>query len=207
VPCFLIRFRLESGIITILILIFINNSFVNGLFSIFEKSVISNYKCDFSANFTMFFVARFYNGASGVISGKVTSKETKSAIRGPAFFKQLVFRTITATDGTFTLSNIRPGQYSLVVTTLGYSDFVQTVLVNDEPIKINVELDPKVIQLREVVISSTSAADWKRNYARFRDEFIGTDDNAKNCDVINPKILNLTFHRNGMYWKLMLMIF
>jgi len=43
-----------------------------------------------------------------------------------------------------------------------------------------------------VVISS--AADWKRNYAAFKKEFIGTDENAKNCEIINPHILNLTYN-------------
>jgi hypothetical protein len=47
--------------------------------------------------------------------------------------------------------------------------------------------------LREVVISSS--ADWKRNYESFKRQFIGTDGNAKYCDVINPHILNLTFNQ------------
>jgi len=138
----------------------------------------------------------FTMAQNGIITGKVTSKETKSAIaRASVFLSNSSFGTITSTDGSFTLSNLRPGQYTLVVTTLGYNDHVQTVLVNDEPIKLNIELEPKVIQLREVVISTTSAADWKRNYARFKDEFIGTDENARNCDVINPKILNFSYSR------------
>ncbi len=138
----------------------------------------------------------FTMAQNGIITGKVTSKETKSAIpRASVFLSNSSFGTITSTDGSFTLSNLRPGQYTLVVTTLGYNDHVQTVLVNDEPIKLTIELEPKVIQLREVVISTTSAADWKRNYARFKDEFIGTDENARNCDVINPKILNFSYSR------------
>ncbi|HTH81956.1 MAG TPA: carboxypeptidase-like regulatory domain-containing protein [Mucilaginibacter sp.] len=133
---------------------------------------------------------------SGSISGRVTSKETKSAIaRASVFLSNSSFGTITSNEGNFSLNNLRPGQYTLTVTILGYEDFTKTVLVNDAPIKIDIELEPKAIQLREVVISSTSAADWKRNYAQFREEFIGTDQNAKSCDVINPKILNFTYHR------------
>ena len=47
--------------------------------------------------------------------------------------------------------------------------------------------------MREVVISS--ATDWKRNYETFRKEFIGVDENAKLCDVLNPHILNLTYNQ------------
>jgi hypothetical protein len=133
---------------------------------------------------------------NGVISGKITSKETKSAVaRASVFLSNSSFGTVTSADGTFTLSGLRPGQYTLVVTTLGFTDYSKTVLVTDAPIKLDIELEPKVIELREVTISSSSKADWKRNYAQFRDEFIGTDQNAKNCDVVNPKILNFTYHR------------
>src|SRR5689334_17718082 len=93
------------------------------------------------------------------ISGKVTSKETKSAIpRASVFLSNSSFGTITATDGTFTLNNLRPGQYTLVVSSVGFSDFTQKLQVGEEPIKINIELEPKVTQLREVIISTTAKA-------------------------------------------------
>lgn len=133
---------------------------------------------------------------NGTITGKVVAKETKNpVVRASVFLSNSSFGTITATDGTFTLSNVRPGQYTLIVTALGFADFSQTVLVGDTPIKLNIELDYKMIQLREVVISATAKADWKRNYEQFKKEFIGTDENAKNCEVANPHVLYFTYHK------------
>lgn len=133
---------------------------------------------------------------NGTISGRVIGKDTKSPVaRASVFLSNSSFGTTTSNDGTFTLSGLKPGQYSLVVTTVGYQDFVKTVLVADAPIRLDIELEQKTIELREVTISTTSKADWKRNYEQFRKEFIGTDANAKNCDVVNPKILNFHYYK------------
>ncbi|MDB5031239.1 carboxypeptidase-like regulatory domain-containing protein [Mucilaginibacter sp.] len=129
------------------------------------------------------------------ITGKVIGKETKSPVsRASVFLSNSSFGTITSADGTFSLSKVRPGQYTLVVTAIGFTDYTKTVLVGDEPIKLSIEMEPKVIQLREVVISGNKG-DWKRNYEQFKREFIGTDENAKNCQVINPDVLNLTYYK------------
>lgn len=130
----------------------------------------------------------------GVITGKVTHAGTTDPLVGASvFLSNSSIGSATANDGTFTLSGIRPGQYNLIVTILGYEEYKQSVLVGLEPIKLNIELNQKPLMLREVTISSN--ADWKKNYEAFKKEFIGTDDNARYCVVNNPRILNLNFNR------------
>ncbi|MDB5009820.1 MAG: hypothetical protein JWQ06_609 [Mucilaginibacter sp.] len=134
--------------------------------------------------------------AQSEIAGKVTRKDSKSPVAGASvFLGNSSFGTATASNGTFTLNGVKPGQYTLVVTIMGFEDYTQTVLVGKEPIKLNIELSPKSIILREVEISTTAKADWKRNYEQFKKEFIGTDENAKNCEVINPEVLYFTYHK------------
>ncbi|HWZ14814.1 MAG TPA: carboxypeptidase-like regulatory domain-containing protein [Mucilaginibacter sp.] len=130
---------------------------------------------------------------NGVITGTVTQEGTvKPLSRASVFLSNSSVGTATSENGTFALRDIRPGQYTLVVTILGYENYTKTVLVGREPIKMNIELAAKPLMLREVVISS--AADWKKNYDAFKKEFIGTDENAKYCTVVNPHILNLTYN-------------
>jgi hypothetical protein len=50
--------------------------------------------------------------------------------------------------------------------------------------------------LREVTISGTSRADWNRNYEIFKADFIGTDANAKECVVVNPKVLDFSYRKS-----------
>src|SRR6202012_6011664 len=77
----------------------------------------------------------------------------------------------------------------LVASFVGYQDFSQTILVGKDIININIPLLPKVNQLRGVVI--TTPANWKKNWEEFRKAFIGTSENAKNCEVINPHVVNM----------------
>jgi hypothetical protein len=58
---------------------------------------------------------------------------------------------------------------------------------------LDIQLAPKPLMLKEVVISS--AADWKKNFEAFKKDFIGIDDNAKYCEVINPHVLNLVYNQ------------
>lgn len=130
---------------------------------------------------------------NGIITGKIVQEgTTKPVPRASVFLSNSSVGSATAEDGTFTLSGIRPGQYTLVVTVLGYEDYSKTVLVGREPIKLDIQMVQKPMMLREVVISSE--ADFRKNYEIFRKEFIGSDLNAKNCLVINPRILSLTYN-------------
>jgi hypothetical protein len=141
-----------------------------------------------------FFLPVITFAQSGVISGIVTNSESKRPIpRASIFLSNSSVGSATSEDGKYTLSNIRPGQYTLVVTVLGYETYNKTVLIGREPIKLDIGMASKPLRLREVVISS--AADWKKNYEWFRKDFIGVDDNAKSCIVQNPHILNLVYNR------------
>jgi CarboxypepD_reg-like domain len=127
------------------------------------------------------------------ISGKIVRADTKSPVAGAnVFFSNSSYGTTTNSNGTFTLNNVRPGQYTLVISHLGYTDFVETILVSKESITRNIELVPKSIVLRGVTI--TTGADWKRNFEQFKKEFIGVDENAKYCEIMNPQILDFTYY-------------
>jgi hypothetical protein len=131
---------------------------------------------------------------NGIISGVITNADTRSPVpRASVFLSNSSVGSATTDNGNYILNGIRPGQYTLIVTILGYEEYSKSILVGREPIKLDIELKPKPLMLREVVISS--AADWKKNYESFRKDFIGTDENAKDCIVMNPHILNLVYNR------------
>ncbi|WP_374950881.1 carboxypeptidase-like regulatory domain-containing protein [Mucilaginibacter sp.] len=130
----------------------------------------------------------------GTISGKILSAGSKTAVpKASVFLSNATFGTATADDGSFTLRGVKPGQYDLVVTTLGFEEYSQKVLVGNQAINLTIELTPKVMMMKSVTIISN--ADWKKNYEQFKKDFIGTNDNAKHCKVINPRVLDLIYHR------------
>jgi hypothetical protein len=131
---------------------------------------------------------------NAVITGKVTRADTKAPLGlANVFLSNTTAGTATADDGTYALRNLKPGQYTLIVSIIGYEDFSKSIFVGNEPIKLDVELSPKTIQLRDVVI--TTPANWKKNYDQFVKDFIGTDENAKFCFVKNPHEVNLEYHK------------
>lgn len=132
---------------------------------------------------------------NGIITGKITRTDTKAPIgQANVFLSNTTAGSATADDGTYTLAHLKPGEYTLVVSIVGYEGYTKTVLVGSEPIKLDIELSPKTIELRDVII--TTPANWKKNYDQFVKEFIGTDENAKQCFVENPHEVNLEYHKS-----------
>ncbi|RVU02652.1 carboxypeptidase-like regulatory domain-containing protein [Mucilaginibacter limnophilus] len=132
--------------------------------------------------------------AQGTIAGKIVSAVNKSGLSGASvFLNNATLGTTTDNNGNFTLRNVRPGQYQLVVSNVGFEEHMQTIMVNNTLLNLNnIELLPKVTELRPVII--TTNADWKKNYESFKKDFIGTSDNAKQCKVVNPRVVSLAYY-------------
>src|SRR5215469_4552735 len=91
----------------------------------------------------------------GSISGTVTNAESKKPIPSASvFLSNSAAGTATNENGHYNLPTVRPGQYTFVVKILGYEDYEKTILVGTEPMRLDVELKQKPIELRDVVISS-----------------------------------------------------
>lgn len=134
---------------------------------------------------------------SHTVSGKVVNKGSGSLIAGASvFLSNSSFGTTSNSEGAFTLNRLRPGQYTLVVTAVGYAEYNKIIMVNADIADLKIEMEQRPIVLREVTISGTSRADWNRNYDMFKKDFIGTDDNAKQCVVVNPKVLDFTYRKS-----------
>src|SRR4051812_11601631 len=105
---------------------------------------------------------------SYTIEGRVTAKGGKTPVSGASIFlSNSSFGTTSASDGSFNLNRVRPGQYTLVVTAIGFAQYTKVVLMNSDAVTLQVELEPKAIELRQVNISGSSRADWVRNYDIF----------------------------------------
>jgi hypothetical protein len=131
------------------------------------------------------------------VSGKITSADTKAAIPGASvYLSNSSVGTSTNNQGAFALNSLSAGQYMLVVSAVGYESSVQTVLVNNEPINLDISLSPKVIALQEVRIRPMSKSDRKAALARFKAEFIGTGPYAADCEIKNPDVLSFSFSDN-----------
>ncbi|GAA4085289.1 carboxypeptidase-like regulatory domain-containing protein [Mucilaginibacter panaciglaebae] len=134
---------------------------------------------------------------SVVVTGKITSADTKAPVAGASvFLSNSSFGTSTGKDGKFTLTSLKPGQYNLVVSSVGYEDELKLISLVDAGVVLNIELKPKITQLKEVTIAPISKSDRKQALEQFKQDFIGTDENAGNCKIVNPDVLNFSYHQN-----------
>jgi len=102
--------------------------------------------------------------------------------------------TSTNSDGDFRFSVVSPGNYQLVINTLGYESLKQSVTVNNKDETVTVTLSEKHIMLDEVIIGDKKAL--ARHLKTFTKYFIGDNENGKACTIVNPQILEFSTVKN-----------
>lgn len=128
------------------------------------------------------------------ISGTVVDEKGEPAKSATVFISGTKKITATNGEGKFTFGGMLPGTFQLSVQMIGYSPAAQNVLVQNKSVDVKVTLTIKVTALREVVIGNGSS--WDKHYKIFIDKFIGSSKNAKECEIMNPKVINFSTNRN-----------
>jgi len=92
---------------------------------------------------------------SGSINGKVTNQNLQAVPYATIVLKNTSLGTITNEDGTYTLSNIKPGNYSVQFSAIGYKSISrQFAIKSSEEINISVQMVEDLGNLQEVIITS-----------------------------------------------------
>jgi hypothetical protein len=143
----------------------------------------------------IFFLLPFTCFAQITITGKLINTADKSAVPDASvFLSNATVGNKSANDGTFILRNVKPGQYELVVTVLGYETYRQTVMAAADNLTLpDIGLTPKTNQLKEVVIRPDP--DWEWKYDTFKREFLGSSELAKECKILNPEMVDLEYDK------------
>jgi TonB-linked SusC/RagA family outer membrane protein len=97
--------------------------------------------------------------ATGSVSGQVVSAATGEPLRGAqVFLEGTGHGTLTGGDGTYTIPNVRPGTYNVVVRMIGHADgrqANQTVRAG-ETASIDFQLRTSALALQEVVVTGVA---------------------------------------------------
>jgi len=132
--------------------------------------------------------------AQYAVTGKVINLYDKKPIeKASVFLSNTTVGSATTDDGSYTLANVKSGQYELIVSAVGYETVTKTIIVNQQLNIPFVELTPKIISLNAVVVKPDP--DWQQNYDAFKQEFWGSSDYAAQCKILNPNVLNLAFDK------------
>jgi len=133
--------------------------------------------------------------AQFTISGRVLNQaDTKPVPDVSVFLSNATIGDKTAANGTFALQNVRPGKYKLVISIVGFENYSQEVTVNSSNINLaDITIFPKTIGLKEVTVKPQTNANRGIYFDRFKDEFFGASDFAKECKVLNPELLDFDY--------------
>lgn len=94
-----------------------------------------------------------YASVYGVLKGKVTDQDGKSAIGASVRVLGTTRGAKVKTDGEFTIVNILAGQYEVVVTYTGMAEYKTKVTISaDKTTEINVKLKSSSVMMEEVVV-------------------------------------------------------
>jgi len=134
--------------------------------------------------------------AQHVITGKVIDLYNKKPIpKASVFLSNTTVGGSTNEDGSYSLTNVKPGQYDIIVSAVGYETSQRTILVNGKLDIPFTELTPKTIALNAVVVKPDP--EREQNYNMFKREFFGPTDFTAECKILNPEVLELAYDRSA----------
>jgi len=135
--------------------------------------------------------------AQYTIKGHVISQaDTKPVAGANVFLSNTTLGAHTAADGSFTITNIKPGEYRLTVTNVGFDAYTQTILITHADVNLQpITIFPSSVKLNAVTINAKKGADPERpRYMEwFKAEFLGSTDSAKSCKILNPELLDFDY--------------
>jgi hypothetical protein len=127
-----------------------------------------------------------------IIKGTILENGTKSPISTAAIYYAGTFvGTLSDKSGNFELDISNNPLMPLTISSIGYYSVILNDYSTDNPLIIY--LIPKLYELKEVVISSKPLFRKRKEYLKlFKDVFLGTTYNARNCEIINEN--DITFN-------------
>jgi hypothetical protein len=130
------------------------------------------------------------------ISGEIIGANDKKPIANASvFLSNATIGNKTADDGTFTLYNVKPGQYDLIVTVLGFETHSQSLSVTNDNIALGeISISPKTILLQEVAVRPN--LNRQRDLGDFLYYFLGQSNYSRQCTIVNPEVVDVEYNKS-----------
>ncbi|MCW3073306.1 MAG: carboxypeptidase-like regulatory protein [Flaviaesturariibacter sp.] len=119
----------------------------------------------------------------------VVDKENGQPLGGASVFLSNTSVGTTANgQGAFSLS-VPEGKYDLIVSSIGFETFNQTIITTNLPEHMTIKLTPKAKELATVIVEPFEKDGWDKWGKFFLDNFIGTSAQSRNCILKNKNVI------------------
>lgn len=136
-----------------------------------------------------FLLLSFVGNSQKLLKGVVLDAgKNKPLSNASVFLNTTSTGTITNEQGNFTLT-IPNGKYELIVSSVGYETYNQTINANELPDFITIKLKVKSELMQAVIVEPYEKDGWEKWGKFFLDNFIGTSANTLNCKIKNTEVI------------------
>ncbi|MEE1944209.1 carboxypeptidase-like regulatory domain-containing protein [Pedobacter sp. KR3-3] len=131
--------------------------------------------------------------AQFTITGKVlNAADNKPLENATVFLNKTNYGAKTDQQGNFTISNVPPGHYELVVSMMSFKVYNVALAVKADTKVPTVIMEEKSTSLNEVKITVAKKVESKY-MEMFKRELLGTSKFGRQCHILNPKVIQLNF--------------
>ena len=113
--------------------------------------------------FLVFIFSGFIAAQSNTLKGKVTDTISNFSIQGAVVFILYNYMTFTNGDGDYSINELNEGTYEIKISCLGYKSLSTTIEFDSTSTTKDFVLEPSLIELDEVVVSTNRTEDYLRN--------------------------------------------
>jgi hypothetical protein len=132
------------------------------------------------------------------IRGTVVNVATGQVLSGVSVFLTNTSKgTTTNKTGYFEITDIKPGKYELVATSVGFETSVFSFNAEQLPLKLRIEMKEKLVELDNVVLEPYVEEGWDKWGKTFLGSFIGNNTNAKDCILKNHKDIRFRYYKRS----------
>jgi hypothetical protein len=129
------------------------------------------------------------------LKGRIVSADTHQPVANASvFLSSTSVGTSTNAEGEFELKPFPPGRYELVVSCIGYETLRKEIFSNKLPELLELTVQPRINELKEVVVETYVKDGWDKWGNLFLDNFIGTTDFARDCRILNKEVVRFRYN-------------
>jgi len=133
-------------------------------------------------------VTELVSGQSFTLKGKITDAKTYSPIQGAVVFISYNHMTYTNGDGEYSMTDLSKDTYDIKISCLGYKPISSKVKIDSTLTLTDFSLEPSLIEMGEVVVSTNRTEDYLRN-SPFAELIVDKEGIQKRPAVSLPDIL------------------
>lgn len=131
--------------------------------------------------------------AQFTITGKVLNIADKKPLESATVFvNKTKYATKTDKYGNFKIYNVQSGHYELIVSMIGFKTYNVSIAVQSDTKVPVISIEEKATLLTEVKITKAKKLD-SRYMEMFKREILGTSKFGRQCRILNPKVIHLSF--------------